>query len=75
MRAVIALDVIRPPPPCLTPDQRLQAALPVLLVSEMRNIPVVNNQEERRLVGTLARREALDLLAQAIAARATPAQK
>jgi CIC family chloride channel protein len=75
LRAVIALDVMRPPPPCLTPDQRLQAALPVLLVSEMRNIPVVNNQEERRLVGTLARREALDLLAQAIAARATPAQK
>jgi len=69
LRAVIAQDVMRPVPPCLTPNQRLQEALPTLLSSELRNIPVVNNLRERRLLGTLARSEALSLLSEAIAAR------
>jgi len=71
LRAVIAQDVMRPVPPCLTPSQRLQEALPTLLVSELRNIPVVNNLQERRLLGTVARSEALNLLSEAIAARSS----
>ncbi len=67
--AVIAYDVMRPPPPCLTPGERLHEALPVLLTSELRNIPVVNNRQERRLVGSLIRAEALGLLSEAIATR------
>jgi len=69
LRAVIALDIMRPPPPCLTPNQRLQDALPVLLSSEMRNVPVVNNLFEFRLTGSLSRGEALRLFTDAIAAR------
>jgi len=69
LRAVIALDIMRPPPPCLTPNQRLQDALPVLLSSEMRNVPVVNNLFEFRLTGALSRGEALRLFTDAIAAR------
>lgn len=69
LRAVIALDIMRPPPPCLTPNQRLQEALPVLLASEMRNVPVVNNLAEFRLTGSLSRGEGLRLFADAIAAR------
>jgi len=35
----------------------------------MRNIPVVNNQSELRLIGSVARAEALGLLSEAIVAR------
>ena len=48
LNAVIAGDVMRPPPPRLWPGQKLLDALPVLLASELRNIPVVNNFEEDR---------------------------
>ena len=65
---VIAFDVMRPPPPCLTPSQRLQDALPILLASEQRNIPVVNTFTENRLVGAVVRAEALGLLSEAISA-------
>ena len=67
LNSVIAFDVMRPPPRCLTPNQRLPAALPILLESELRNVPVVNNQKEFRLVGSVARAEALGLLSEAIA--------
>jgi CIC family chloride channel protein len=69
LQAVIALDIMRPPPPCLTPNLRLREALPVLLASEMRNVPVVNNLADFRLTGSLSRSEALGLFADAIAAR------
>jgi CIC family chloride channel protein len=69
LQAVIALDVMRPPPPCLTPNQKLRGALPILLSSEMRNLPVVNNLTEFRLTGSLSRGEALGFFADAIAAR------
>jgi CIC family chloride channel protein len=69
LNGVIAFDVMRPPPACLTPSQKLLDALPVLLASEQRNIPVVNTQKERRLVGALVRGEALGLLSEAIAPR------
>jgi CIC family chloride channel protein len=72
LSSVIALDVMRPPPSCLTPDQKLPDVLPILLTSELRNVPVVNNQKQFRLVGTVARAEALSLLSQAISARSAP---
>ena len=60
LAAVIAADVLRPPPPCLTPSQSLLKALPTLLESELRNVPVVNSQHEKRLIGTVLRSEALN---------------
>jgi chloride channel protein, CIC family len=69
LTAVIAYDVMRPPPPCLTPNQRLIDALPGLLASELRNVPVVNTYKENRLIGALSRSQALGILSEAIAAR------
>jgi CIC family chloride channel protein len=63
---VIAMDIMRPPPACLTPNQRLSDVLPILLKSEQRNIPVVNNLTEFRLVGAVARLEALSFISDAI---------
>ncbi|MCL4785219.1 MAG: ClcB-like voltage-gated chloride channel protein [Verrucomicrobia bacterium] len=73
LQAVIAYDVMRPPPRCVTPNQRLLEVLPVVLESELRNIPVVNSFKENRLVGALARGEALGIFAEAIAAGSKPA--
>ncbi len=67
---VIAYDIMRPPPQCVTPNQRLVEVLPVVLASEQRNIPVVNTLTENRLVGALARSEVLGIFSEAIAARA-----
>ena len=69
LTSVIASDVMRPPPACLTPDQRLPDALPVFLESELRNVPVVDSVGHRRLIGTVARAEALSFLSDAITAR------
>ena len=63
---------MRPPPSCLTPNQKLLDALPVLLTSEQRNVPVINSRKERKLVGAIARAEALGVLSEAIAPRSTP---
>jgi hypothetical protein len=49
----------------------LADALPILLASEIRNVPVVNNQAQFRLLGTVATAEALGLLSEAISARST----
>jgi len=68
LSAVIAYDVMRPPPKCVTPNLPLLEALPVALESELRNIPVVNSFKENRLVGSLARPEVLAMFAEAIAA-------
>ncbi|MEW6302449.1 MAG: ClcB-like voltage-gated chloride channel protein [Verrucomicrobiota bacterium] len=68
LNAVIAYDVMRPVPPCLTPSQRLLEALPVLLASEQRNVPVVNSLVDLKLVGAVAKAEALGRLAEVIAA-------
>jgi CIC family chloride channel protein len=67
--SVIAYDIMRPAPVCLTPNQKLPDVLPVLLASEIRNVPVVDNLTEKRLIGTVARTEALSLLSEAISAR------
>jgi CIC family chloride channel protein len=69
MRGIIAYDVMRPPPPSVTPNQRLLEVLSVVLASEQRNIPVVNTLKENRLIGALARAEVLGVLSEAIAAR------
>jgi CIC family chloride channel protein len=71
LRAVIAADFMRPPPPRLRPGQKLLDALPVLLASELRNIPVVNNFDDNVLLGSMPRAEGLAVLSEAISARAT----
>lgn len=65
---VIAYDLMRPPPSCVTPNQRLLEVLPVVLASEQRNIPVVNTLKENRLVGALVRAEVLGIFSEVIAA-------
>jgi chloride channel protein, CIC family len=67
-RGVIAYDFMRPPPACVTPNQRLLDVLPVVLASEQRNIPVVSTLKENRLVGALPRAEVLGMFSEAIAA-------
>jgi CIC family chloride channel protein len=68
LNAIIAGDVMRAIPPCLRPGQKLLDALPVLLASEQRNVPVINTFEEKRLIGSVPRAEALAALSEAIAA-------
>lgn len=65
---IIAYDVMRPVPYYLTPQQNLVEAFPVLMNSEMRNIPVVNNSKEMKLIGSVLRSEALGILSEAITA-------
>lgn len=50
------------------PLQSLLEALPKLLESELRNVPVVNSQHKKWLVGAAPRSETLGLLSDAIAA-------
>jgi len=69
--SVIAYDIMRPLPVCLTPNQRLPDVLPILLSSEIRNVPVVDNLLQKRLIGAVARTEALSLLSEAISARSS----
>lgn len=71
LRGVIASDVMRPPPVCLTPSQRLPEVLPLLLASELRNVPVVNSLVEFKLIGAVSRAEALGTLSEAISARSS----
>ncbi len=68
LNSVIASDVMRPVPPCLTPSQRLSDVLPLLLASELRNVPVVSTTTDRKLIGSVARSEALGVLSEAISA-------
>ena len=72
LTGVIALDLMRPPPKCLTPGQRLLDALPLVLESEQRNIPVVSTPAENRLVGSLSRAQTLAIFSEAIAERSRP---
>ncbi|MDB6112895.1 MAG: hypothetical protein JWR69_4645 [Pedosphaera sp.] len=69
MTAVIAYDVMRAAPACVTPGQLLLDTLPIMLTSEQRNVPVVNTLAENRLVGAVVRAEVLGLLSEAIATR------
>jgi CBS domain-containing protein len=72
LSGVIAYDVMRPTPKCLTPDQRLLDALPLVLESEIRNVPVVNSLRENRLVGSISRAEVLAIFSEAIAEKSDP---
>jgi CIC family chloride channel protein len=74
LESVIAGDVMRPPPKCLTPGQRLLDALPLVLQSEIRNVPVVNSLKEYRLVGSVSRAELLDIFSEAIAEKSDPSR-
>ena len=65
---VIAYDIMRPPPRCVTPNQKLLEVLPVVLASEQRNIPVVNTLTENRLVGALVRGEVLGSFSEVLSA-------
>ena len=69
MSGVIAYDIMREVPPSLTPNQKLVDAFPALLQSELRNVPVVNNRIENRLVGSVSRAEALQVISEALSAR------
>jgi CIC family chloride channel protein len=71
---IIAYDVMRDPPVCLTPNQRLSDVLPILLASELRNVPVVNTLTEYKLIGAISRADALGTLSEAISASA-PAEE
>lgn len=68
-KGIIAYDVMRPPPPALTPGQRLVDVLPIALASEQRRIPVVNSMGENKLIGSLPRSEIMTLLSEAMARR------
>ena len=72
LRGVIAMDVMRSAPKTLTPAQALLDALPTVLESELRNVPVVNNHAENRLVGAVARAELLTIFSEAIAEKSDP---
>jgi chloride channel protein, CIC family len=72
LHGVIALDVMRAAPKTLTPAQPLLDALPTVLESELRNVPVVNNHMENRLVGAVARAELLTIFSEAIAEKSDP---
>ena len=69
LKGVIAYDIMRPATACLTPSQGLLDALPILLASEQRYIPVVSSLTQPRLVGSVVRVDALGILSEAIAAR------
>ncbi len=71
LNMLIAYDIMRPPPACLTPNQRLLDVLPIFLRSELLHIPVVNTLKDFQLVGTVVRSEGLGILSEAIAARST----
>lgn len=70
--SVIAYDLMRPPPPCLTPNQRFSDVLPVLLSSELRNVPVVNDRAEFKLIGALSRADALSMYSELISSKRPP---
>jgi CIC family chloride channel protein len=66
LMGVIAFDVMRPPPAVLVPGERLLAALPTIVASDLRNIPVVNSRSEMRLLGAVVRAEALGVVSEAV---------
>lgn len=72
LRAVIASDVMRPPPPVVTPNQRLVDVFNLAVASQQQNIPVVNTLSGMKLVGALSRTHVLGLFAETIAAGSKP---
>ena len=66
LRAIIALDLMRPVETMLTPNTRLMDALPTIMSSEIEMIPVVNSEREMRLVGAISRSQTLGSLSESI---------
>jgi len=64
LSAVIAMDVMRPPPVCVTPNQTLLEVFNLALESPQQNIPVVSTLAEKRLVGALPRSEVLGIFSE-----------
>ena len=69
LRAIIALDLMRPIERVLTPNTHLMDALPTIMSSEVEMIPVVNTEREMRLVGSLSRSKTLGSLSESIGER------
>lgn len=67
LSGVIAYDIMKPTPVTLTPNQKLLDCLPTILATDVRNIPVVNNQKEQRLIGAVVRSEVLSQLSETFA--------
>ncbi len=63
-QGIIASDVMRPPPPCVTPDQRLSDVLGILVSSELRNVPVVDSLKHQKLIGRVVRAEVIDAMSE-----------
>jgi len=59
---------MRPATHYLVAYQSLVDVINVLLEAPMRNIPVVNNEVEKKLVGSVLKSEALGILSEAITA-------
>lgn len=72
LEVVIAMDIMRPDPEFLTADARLSQALPLLLRTSNRYIPVVNNAFKRKIIGTLARGELLNHFSETISRQSQP---
>lgn len=66
LKGVIAYDVMRPPPAVVLPVQRLLEVLPIIVASDLRNVPVVNSRKEMRLIGAIVRAEVLGMVAGAM---------
>ena len=66
LRAIIALDLMRPVETMLTPNTKLMDALPTIMSSEIEMIPVVNSEREMRLVGAISRSQTLGSLSESI---------
>lgn len=66
IQGIIASDLMRPSPTCLTPDQKLTDVLPVLMASDLRNVPVVDSRKTGRLIGRLPRAEVIGMISEAL---------
>lgn len=69
LRVVIVSDVMRPPPPVVTPDQRLVDVLNLALASQQQNILMISSLKRMRLVSALSRTHVLGLFVETIAVR------
>ena len=67
-QVVIALDLMRDDVPVLTSDASLKESLEVFAQHDGERLPVLDNQRERRLVGSLAKTDVLLTLAHGVGA-------
>ena len=65
-QVVIALDLMRDDVPVLTSDASLKESLEVFARHDGERLPVLDNQRERRLVGSLAKTDVLLTLAHGV---------